>query len=1525
MVRKFSKIMSLLILSVVLINYIAIDVRVPAKNKNTKNYDEVTLDVENVSTRCAKFSWTYPEEISFAIGDYINLIVFDSEVGENGSTPIYSVAHKQDDVDLSSTTTFEAKSLQPDINYTAKFELTTLDGESYTSEVDFKTNKFEITDIQIKDIENDVLYKKNVSIDWKISDPDIEFQDGDKIQIYMKKISDDSFPKNPSYETKDKVTTAELSLPNFEDIYDFKICYLLGGNKIESEVFWLESLAKGIEFKVEEVEMNSAKFLWSFLDEEILNDNSELHIFLKEEIFSEFPKDPIIKAKGKEDILKLKEYLASNLKFKTTYNVKVQFIVDEIDELGKKIPLKKENEYKFETKDFKIKDLKVGDPSKAETTKEGETSEKKDNEITVSWEYEGEKISFSENDFIKISIKEVGTKDYLESIVISQKSEESKNLAEIKNTKLTLPKYNTKYNVRFHISVGGKEIFKYISHKIDLPEITFGVKVDNSTSGVQTQEGTSTATSNKKVQFKLELPENLKLNNGDKVEIFWKKSSENDYKEQDKKEIIQQNGTELNNGSIIEVPISSSSNSPVTITDQQSGEQQDSNQSADLQKDNYDFKVKVTKDNCVIQGTLYTVDINNLDKPQIVRMSYNKKTEKQVEARAEYAPYDYNPIGIPKFEVTKTEVGKENESSQKSKTKTNKFKSKESARDGESNPTDTVTNLDNYKKKELDLEKFEKYKVIFKYEETKQQLTGVSPSPASTSKPNLRAINLSFKKQIFKAIETTSNADSSTSGVDDENVGSGSSHDTTTKITATKEDIYDNKFDVFSFELVDVVQNKINLDFDFANYYTLKSGDKIEVFLKKIGDAETKPSTDDSDSSKSPREENSIGDLIATFEQEKDGLKINEMGVIELVGLDYETKYKFTAKFTSKEHSSNPIQKELELTTPSIDIKDITIEHLSDITGLIRWKNGENFTFNPNDVMKIFYKEENGKYPEEASETIEEIYLKQDAFVFVDKIDTNYDVKVVFELGDKKFEKELKMSTTIDDINAEVLETYPISGLIKWSYPQNYVVTNGETISIFVKESIESDYGEEPMYFMEHDDEEGLYLQDFKSVLITELMPNTSYNVKIVLDLYDIGKKSKEIELKTEDLSISELKFSTIKPFEFDMEWRLSSNDLDFIEENSSIKVYMKNSEESWSEDNVLYTFTKNLNQINSARFLVEDITLDYDVKVDYIIGDKTIFKETTAGVIRLGTEDNGNGSINLLLTYPSEISFENSDEIEVLVCPPGKFDYKKEFSKKQNLSSLTSILLKKISYFSKIGVVIKSKLVKVFPLGIIYRTGEGESLEVEIVSELVGNWIDIALPEEYNLDTTSEVRNSIGGESFYDSLDDGTDVIVIDKIVPGKHYKDVFLITQDVDGNEVKLSIGDFVSEPSTLLEEFLRNSYFFAFDREPDEGGYNYWKLELEENEDMSGKYFLINLMFAEQEFANRNLSDEDLIKALYQIVVNREYDAQGLSYWIAIYKQYLQKFNGDKYEAKKTVVLRMVYEPEFGRLCEQMGINW
>ena len=127
-------------------------------------------------------------------------------------------------------------------------------------------------------------------------------------------------------------------------------------------------------------------------------------------------------------------------------------------------------------------------------------------------------------------------------------------------------------------------------------------------------------------------------------------------------------------------------------------------------------------------------------------------------------------------------------------------------------------------------------------------------------------------------------------------------------------------------------------------------------------------------------------------------------------------------------------------------------------------------------------------------------------------------------------------------------------------------------------------------------------------------------------------------------------------------------------------------------------------------------------------------------------------------------------------------------------------------------------------------------------------------------------------------------------------------------------------------MVQQFLTNIYKFAFERFPDEEGYTYWLDGLVAKDQVTGKYIVYNLMFAEREFTERNLPDREMIKVLYQIVVNREYDQEGLEYWVKEYNEnYLVQANNDSFEAQKLIVMRMLYEQEFRNLCDKMEILW
>lgn len=1488
MINRIFRFLNLIILNIFILNYIGV-FAVSTQIKSPKNYDEIILNVNNIDLKSVTFSWEYPENISFTMGDYLNLIIIDDEVGDNGQVPIFSVAHNMDNINLKSITSFEAKSLSSSTNYTARIELVKSNGDVYEYDTTFSTPEFKISDIGFQNVEDDITTKKNVRLVWNISHPNIEFSDQDKIQIFMKKFTDNDFFKDPIFETKEKINRADIELPNFEELYDFKIVYTIGMKNIESEVFSLDARVNSLNFKTTDLTMNSIKLVWNFVDKDVLNDDSELLIFMKEDKSVEYENEPLLKIKGKDELLKIEEYLVENLKFNTKYNLKVKFIVEVIEDLGKDIPIFTEDEYEFQTKSFALKDLKV------------ESS--LNNKCIVSWNYEGESISFSEGDSLNIYIKESSDAQYSQAVLTI-----TENLALTTSAEITLPKYNTKYDIKINLIVGEKNVFEYITHIVEVPEVEFKIKEikDNS------------------LTFITKFDEKIKFENGDKIQIFAKKSSEDEYLDSYIKDV------ELSSNTVNSIDIEFDESTLKKI--QKTGEA--------VTQEKYDFKINVIKSGILFQEKIYNVEMKQ-DTLQIVNVSFENKTEKQIEAVVEYAPCDFNFDGVESLSVFKEEVSKNGK--------------KDVKQDGETQK-DTLyaeikENLKENNKFDITFDKFGNYKLkfIYKFKETSsaqqpyvQASNSLSVSESENQNFDLNSLTREQSQNsdglsIVGEGEGTSgvtgstgnddqsqnNGDSSTSGVDDENEESNSrgssdsddgqeSTEPQTKLPVEKEVIYNHKFDVFSLELRDVVLSEVKLNFAFAKHYTVKKGDKIEIFMKKDGN------------------DTFSQDSIATFEHGKDDVDLNNMGVLDLVGLDYGTKYTFKAKFTANDYKNNPIEKEIEATTTDIEISDIKIEHLSDLSAVVRWKLGENFEFNPNDILNIYYKKESeNEFPQRPNEIVEDIYLQDGAFIYVDYIDTKYDVKLVFESGDKTLEKQFKLNTEIEKINAEILDIYQTSAYIKWNYPKNYSITDGESISIFVKESNQSSYGEEPDYFMEQNEENSEFLEDFRSAKLFDLLPNTNYDVKVLLDFGEVGKKEIEVSFKTEDIIVSNLKVTELKPFEFNVMWELNSNTIDFNEEYDSLDIYMKTTEEAWSEENLLYSFSKGLNNFNKVRFVVEDIKSIYDVKVDYNLVSKKISKTISTGLFYIDYDESEYGNIDVLLKYPSSIDFKDGDEVSLFLKKPKASNYEQKNLFKQSssndLNSLRSISLKDVQQTSSIAVYVKSKSVTVFPSEIIYDTRAENSSTLEIISELKGNWIDIELPTDYELDVTSEVRNSIGGKSYYDKLDDGTDVIVVDEIVPGKKYRETTLITSDIYGNEVELFLDEFTLEPSNLLEEFLRNSYFFAFDREPDEGGYNYWKGKLQEKGDITGRYFLINLMFAEKEFSDRNLSDEDLMKVLYQIVVNREYDSKGLSYWIAVYKQYLAKFDGDKYEAKKTIVTRMVYEPEFERLCKQMDIKW
>ncbi len=91
---------------------------------------------------------------------------------------------------------------------------------------------------------------------------------------------------------------------------------------------------------------------------------------------------------------------------------------------------------------------------------------------------------------------------------------------------------------------------------------------------------------------------------------------------------------------------------------------------------------------------------------------------------------------------------------------------------------------------------------------------------------------------------------------------------------------------------------------------------------------------------------------------------------------------------------------------------------------------------------------------------------------------------------------------------------------------------------------------------------------------------------------------------------------------------------------------------------------------------------------------------------------------------------------------------------------------------------------------------------------------------------------------------------------------------------------------EKISKISQFVKRFYTELLDRNPEEGGYNYWEQQLA-NKDLSAKD-IAKQFFSSEEFKNKNLSDEDFVKKVYKVIMGREADEGGLKYWTAKLKE-------------------------------------
>ena len=474
---------------------------------------------------------------------------------------------------------------------------------------------------------------------------------------------------------------------------------------------------------------------------------------------------------------------------------------------------------------------------------------------------------------------------------------------------------------------------------------------------------------------------------------------------------------------------------------------------------------------------------------------------------------------------------------------------------------------------------------------------------------------------------------------------------------------------------------------------------------------------------------------------------------------------------------------------------------------------------------------------------------------------------------------------------------------------------------------------------------------DMKLIELSYLLPEAKYDVVVALDLLDGTVDPVKLEFTTEALPITDIKLESINFDGSTISWDYGDNEIDFYKDQQNdnftdkLLVGVKESDGTPIPDdfNAIKEIAveehsgEDIANVKDAKITVEDKTKDYEVAICCDIGGLSYIKKTKLSFLSVSVDETSvlSDTAKVIWKYPSNITFGDSDKTEVFVRKKDDSNYPESPAFSSTGSGTTSYDLTGLEGSTEyiVKVQITKEGLTIDPVEAEFTTKGAASSEVVVDQpeyEITGTAAEIAIPnaEELDIDLEQPIGLVMGDEAFTGfsiKFNESGTGFTIEPTIPKKKYENIEVEIPLKDGTTFKMSIKEFTTQPADTAQDWLSNAYWFAFERFPDEEGYNYWYAHRILPKTLNGEYFLKNLLFAEDEFTNRNLQDKELIAALYQIVVNREYDEEGLNFWVGIYNENLQNAQGDKKLAQEVLVDRMAHEPEFGKLCERVGIFW
>ncbi len=227
--------------------------------------------------------------------------------------------------------------------------------------------------------------------------------------------------------------------------------------------------------------------------------------------------------------------------------------------------------------------------------------------------------------------------------------------------------------------------------------------------------------------------------------------------------------------------------------------------------------------------------------------------------------------------------------------------------------------------------------------------------------------------------------------------------------------------------------------------------------------------------------------------------------------------------------------------------------------------------------------------------------------------------------------------------------------------------------------------------------------------------------------------------------------------------------------------------------------------------------------------------------------------------------------------------------------------------------------------------TGGGNNGSSTIVTpQITSN--DISRSTIKDVTATLEVSNNTAYNSLRDAREITTNIkgvtaefvngkLKLNGLVPEKEYTNLEITYINRDGRKGTIKVAKFTTKKSeTKIRQFVTDVYRYALDRLADEEGFAYWVTGIEKKTITPDT--LVKNLLNEKEFIEKHKTTEDKINGLYQVIVNRKSDAEGLKFWTNKYDVLIKTGYSDAM-ALRILVDQMVNEQEFKNRVKDLGL--